>query len=51
VGGPGAKPNLGSSPGFPVEIVALANFMRLSLLKAAHANPFEASCRNSGSHE
>jgi hypothetical protein len=31
-------------------LLALANFMRLSLLKAAHANPFEASCRKSGSH-
>jgi hypothetical protein len=29
--------------GFPVEVVALANFMRLSLMKAAHAVVFGAA--------
>jgi hypothetical protein len=31
--------------------VALANFMRLSLQKAAHANLAGAACRKSGSHQ
>jgi hypothetical protein len=31
-------------------LLALANFMRLSLQKAAHANLADAACRKSGSH-
>jgi hypothetical protein len=30
-------------------LLALANFLRLSLMKAAHANLFGAACRKSGS--
>src|ERR1700678_1617471 len=36
------------TPDFLSSLLALANFMRLSLLKAAHANFFGASCRKSG---
>ena len=39
----------GLPPDFLWSLVALANFMRLSLLKAAHANLFGATCRKSGS--
>jgi len=36
-------------PDFLWSLVALANFMRLSSLKAAHANLADAGCRKSGS--
>jgi hypothetical protein len=36
-------------PDFLWSLVALANLMRLSLLKAAHAKLFGAACRKSGS--
>jgi hypothetical protein len=38
-------------PAFLSTMVALANFMRLSLQKAAHANLANATCRKSGSHQ
>ena len=38
-------------PDFLSSLVALANFMRLSLQKAAHANLANATCRKSGSHQ
>jgi hypothetical protein len=38
----------GRSPGFPVELVALTNLMRLSLMKAAHAAMDGATYRKSG---
>jgi hypothetical protein len=38
-------------PDFLSSLVALANFMRLSLQKAAHANLADAACRKSGSHQ
>ena len=38
-------------PDFLWSLVALANFMRLSLQKAAHANLSGAACRKSGSPE
>ena len=38
-------------PDFLSSLVALANFMRLSLQKAAHANLAIATCRKSGSHQ
>jgi hypothetical protein len=39
----------GLPPDFLSSLFALANLMRLSLLKAAHANLFCAVCRKSGS--
>ena len=36
-------------PEFLSRLMALANFMRLSLMKAAHADLFGAMCRKSGS--
>jgi len=38
-------------PDFLSRLVALANFMRLSLQKAAHANLADAACRKSGSRQ
>jgi len=38
----------GASPDFLWRLLALANFMRLSLMKAAHADLFGAMCRKSG---
>ncbi len=37
-----------ASPDFQSSLSALANFMRLSLMKAAHAKPFGVPCRKSG---
>jgi hypothetical protein len=37
-----------ASPDFLWRLLALANFMRLSLMKAAHVNLFGAMCRKSG---
>jgi hypothetical protein len=39
------------SPGFPVELLALTNFMRLSVMKAAHVAVSSAAYRKSGSLE
>src|SRR5271154_7174496 len=44
-----AKTLVGLPPDFLSRLLALANLMRLSLLKAAHAKLFGASCRKSGS--
>jgi hypothetical protein len=36
-------------PGFPVELVGVGDLHAASLMKAAHANLFGATCRKSGS--
>jgi hypothetical protein len=38
-------------PDFLSNLVALPNFMRLSLQKAAHVNLADATCRKSGSRQ
>jgi hypothetical protein len=38
-------------PDFLSSLMALANFTRLALQKAAHANLADAACRKSGSHQ
>jgi len=43
------KAIVGLPPDFLLRLMALANFMRLSLLKAAHANLFGVPCRKCGS--
>jgi hypothetical protein len=43
------KNKVGLPPDFLWSLLALANLMRLSLLKAAHAKLFGAACRKSGS--
>jgi hypothetical protein len=43
------KTLVGLPPDFLSRLLALSNLMRLSLLKAAHANLFGAACRKSWS--
>ncbi len=45
----GARAVEGLPPDFLSSLLALANFMRLSLLKAAHSDLFGAAYRKSGS--